>query len=342
MKIKKILSLETLRGWACLLLVLNHLIGEPNISGLKLPENNDFYFFNLMLENVRMPLFAFLGGVIFSFRGVTSEQFFSMLKGKYFRLIIPLIFVGPIYLFIQAHTLGANQKIEITNITYYFSVIWESKFHFWFLQAMFLVFLFYGLSSFIKTTTQNKYIFALFTGIILCVFMPTEIYFFSLSGFFFLLPFFSLGCLLSSKRHSEEKLNIKLVTILLTLFAGLMLYKFLQLQSQSNFERNSLMGLVTGFVGCSLFYFAKIKIIPLVFIGKYSFSIYLYHVYFLVLSRMLLVYLGVQSTELNIVFGMFFGIFGPIAVEIVLSKSNYASRIFLGQKSTVKYAQKST
>ncbi|MGP4931551.1 acyltransferase family protein, partial [Pseudoalteromonas nigrifaciens] len=83
MKIKKILSLETLRGWACLLLVLNHLIGEPNISGLKLPENNDFYFFNLMLENVRMPLFAFLGGVIFSFRGVTSEQFFSMLKGKY-------------------------------------------------------------------------------------------------------------------------------------------------------------------------------------------------------------------------------------------------------------------
>jgi peptidoglycan/LPS O-acetylase OafA/YrhL len=341
MKVKKILSLETLRGWACLLLVLNHLIGEPNVSGLKLPLNNDFYFFNLMLENVRMPLFAFLGGVIFSFRGVSAEQFVAMLKGKYFRLLVPLFVVGPMYLLIHAHVSGVNQHVEVTNLSYYFSVIWQSRFHFWFLQAMFLVFVFHGLCAYISITTKNRYLLATLVGIAVCVFMPTTLVFFSLSGFFFLLPFFSLGCVLGSQNNSEAPLNKKLVILLLVIFSALMLYKFFLLESGANFARNSVMGVLTGFIGCSLFYFSKIKVLPLVFIGKYSFSIYLYHVYFLAIARMLLAYLGVESLLLNLLFGMLFGVFGPMFIEAVLSKNNYTSRIFLGQKSRVKYVEKS-
>lgn len=332
MKGNKVQSLETLRGLACFLLVLNHLIGMPVIAGLRLPEGNSYFLFNTMLENVRMPLFAFLSGIIFSFRGIIPSQFNMLMRGKFFRLIVPLITLGPLYLIIQANAPGVNQKVDVGSYLYYVSVLWESKFHFWFLQAMFLIFLLYGLISFFKLSVRKAYILLLLVGIMLTLSMPQNITFLSLSGFFFLLPYFALGTLLGAWEAHDEKLNPTLLGVLAFLFIGLLIFKYICIKEGSPFIRTSIFGLLIGFVGCSLFYFTKIKSKVLVYIGSFSFTIYLYHLYFLVLSRMVLNYLGIQNTTISVLTGLVLGLFGPVLVDYFLSKSKLTSMLFLGKK----------
>ncbi|QWF33921.1 acyltransferase [Pseudoalteromonas sp. SiA1] len=332
MKGNKVQSLETLRGLACFLLVLNHLIGMPVIAGLRLPEGNGYFLFNTMLENVRMPLFAFLSGIIFSFRGIVPSQFNMLMKGKFFRLLVPLITLGPLYLIIQANAPGANQTVEVTSYFYYISVLWESKFHFWFLQAMFLIFLLYGLMSFLKFSLRTAYVLLLLAGGLLSLLMPQNITFFSLSGFFFLLPYFALGTLLGSFETHDEKLNPLVLIVLAFLFISLLIFKYFCIKNGSPFIRTSIFGLLIGFVGCSFFYFTKIKCRTLVYIGSFSFTIYLYHLYFLVLSRVLLNYFGVQNTIVSVSSGLLFGLFGPMVLEYFLSKNKLMSMLFLGIK----------
>lgn len=329
---QKIQSLETLRGLACLFLVLNHLVGTPMVTGLKLPEGNSYFLFNAMLENVRMPLFAFLSGIIFSFRGIVPSQFNMLLKGKFFRLLVPLITLGPIYLIIQANAPGANQTVEVTSYFYYISVLWESKFHFWFLQSMFLIFVLYGMMSFVKVSVKTAYILLLCLGIALSLLMPTNILFFSLSGFFFLLPYFALGTLIGLRETHIEKLNFTLIGVLACIFIGSLVFKYLSIKEGNDFDRTSIFGLLIGFVGCSFLYFSKIKVKALVYIGSFSFTIYLYHVYFLVFSRLLVNHFGVQSVIINVLVGLVLGLFGPVLLDYLLSSHDLLSRLFLGRK----------
>jgi len=333
MKVKgnKVQSLETLRGLACFLLVLNHLVGMPVVAGLRLPEGNIYFLFNTMLENFRMPLFAFLSGIIFSFRGIKPSQFYILMKGKFFRLLVPLIILGPLYLIIQANASVANQKVEINSYLYYISVFWESKFHFWFLQAMFLIFFLYGVISFLQLTAKTTYLLLFVIGTVLSMILPEDITFFSLSGFFFLLPYFALGTLLASYETHNDKVNLSLIGGLTVVFICLLVFKYLRIQEGNNFGRISVFGLFIGFFGCSIFYFSKVKVKTLAFIGGFSFTIYLYHLYFLVLSRVILNYIGIDNTLFSVLTGLVFGLVGPMLLNSILKKHHLMSMLFLGE-----------
>lgn len=62
---KKSLEIETLRGLACLLLVLYHVIG-PLGGGLKIDLGSPFRVIADSMVYVRMPLFTFISGYIYS------------------------------------------------------------------------------------------------------------------------------------------------------------------------------------------------------------------------------------------------------------------------------------
>lgn len=328
---KSDLNLETLRGLACFLLVFGHLIGYPLTSGLQLDEGNVFHVFNVTLEHTRMPLFAFLGGVVFSFRGVAAGARPAFLKGKVIRLILPLIFVGPLFLYVQANSGVANIDATGHSIDYYFSVLWRSRAHYWFLQAMFLVFSFYLLLSFFVKKPLIQYLAGMLVGSICLVFFPPDIYIFSLSGFFFLLPFFSFGALLGVLKIDDIKSNQAVKLAAIAIFLIFAFYKFKSYGS-SDYSKESVFGLLFGLFSCFMLYSLGIQSRILIFIGYFSFSIYLYHVFFLAAARVMLVKIGVTDVYTNIVFGMVSGIFVPIAVHVLLSKFNWTSIAFLGQR----------
>nr|WP_255435199.1 acyltransferase [Rhodoferax sp. BLA1] len=320
-----------MRGLACFLLVFGHLIGYPLTSGLRLDEGNVFHLFNVTLEHTRMPLFAFLGGIVFSFRGIVAGKRSAFLKGKVVRLLVPLIFVGPLFVYVQKNSGVANIGVTGDSIDYYLSVLWMSRFHYWFLQAMFLVFSFHLLLSFLVKKPLIQYLLGMIFGSICLILLPSDINIFSLSGFFFLLPFFSFGALLGILRIDDFKSDRAVKLVAIAIFLIFAYYKF-ESYGSGGWGKDSLFGLIFGLISCFMLYSLGIQNRILIFIGNFSFSIYLYHVFFLAAVRVVLVKLGITDVLVNIFFGMVMGISGPIAVHVLLSKFNLTSIAFLGQK----------
>lgn len=325
------LNLETLRGLACFLLVFGHLIGYPLTSGLRLEDGNVFHLFNFTLEHTRMPLFAFLGGVVFSFRGIAVGARPTFLKGKVIRLILPLIFVGPLFLYVQKNSEAANIDATGNSIEYYLSVLWMSRFHYWFLQAMFLVFSFYLLLSFFLKKPLTQYLVGLLVGSIGLVFFPSDIEIFSLSSFFFLLPFFSFGALLSILKIDDLESNQTVKIAAIAIFLIFAFYKFKSYGS-GDYSKDSVFGLLFGLLSCFMLYSLRVQNRLLIFIGYYSFSIYLYHVFFLAAARVMLGRIEATDVYIYIAVGMASGLLGPIVVHVLLSKFNLTSMVFLGQR----------
>ncbi len=325
------LDLETLRGLACFLLVFGHLIGYPVTSGLRLDEGNGFHLFNLTLEHTRMPLFAFLGGVVFSFRGITPGVRPQFIKGKAIRLILPLIFVGPLFLYIQNRSGLANSGSFGHSISYYISVLWMHRAHYWFLQAMFLVFFFYLALSFLVQRSIVQYLTGFVLGSIGLIFFPSDVYVFSLSGFIFLLPFFSFGALVGALKIDHLKSNTYLKFVLVAMFATFAFVKFGS-YGDDDYDKVSIFGLVFSLLSCSMLYLLGVKSKALIFIGHFSFSIYLYHVFFLAAARALLTKMGIEDVYIFIFCGLLAGIFGPVLAHYVFSRFNLTSLAFLGQK----------
>ncbi len=130
--------IDTVRGIACLLLVAYHVVGSDNQSGMRVIDDSGFRRFSDALAYVRMPLFAVLAGVIYATKPVSSGSYRRFLKSKALRLLVPLIFVGLPFAVLQRIIPGANSYIELNSVP---AILIFPYAHFWFLQALFVVFL---------------------------------------------------------------------------------------------------------------------------------------------------------------------------------------------------------
>ena len=69
----------------------------------------------------------------------------------------------------------------------------------------------------------------------------------------------------------------------------------------------------------------------LAWIGSFSFTVYLYHVFFTGGVRSVLHAAGMTELFPNFVIGCIVGVAGPIVVELVFRKNTFLRRYFLGQ-----------
>ena len=67
-------------------------------------------------------------------------------------------------------------------------------------------------------------------------------------------------------------------------------------------------------------------------VGFFSYSIYLFHVFFTASSRILFNKINVDNIYLVFVFSFSSGLLGPIIAEMFFSKNRYSSLWFLGKK----------
>tara|TARA_R110001592_G_scaffold221314_3_gene476096 strand:- start:9867 stop:10901 length:1035 start_codon:yes stop_codon:yes gene_type:complete len=304
---------DTLRGLACILLVFFHLVGNTPDTGLKLQADSYYLIFNQVFENIRMPLFSFLGGIVFAIRP-QKYKVSELIAGKFKRLIVPLFFVGVPFVYIKNHSGLAHVERDAMTFSDYFDVLWLPVDHFWFLQSMFLVFIFFSMLNLLRYNYKNN-IWKLFLfSVVLSICLPNNILIFSFSGFLFLFPYFILGMI--CKYHSDKIENIREVNkviglIIVIVFILLFLTKLSFTIQGVELDRISVFCMSLSMVSL-LSLLVTVKVVkPLVYIGKLSFSIYLYHIFFIGFSRKLLTTMGVGNVEINIVFG--------IAMTIILS-----------------------
>ncbi len=323
-------SIETIRGIALLLMVMGHVIGENAFEGMRLSDQSFGRYLYVALIHLRMPLFTVISGYVYSIRPVDKNTKLSYFyNGKARRLLLPLISIGTIQFLLQCYIPGVN---SVQNITSIWKIYFFPYSRFWFLQAMFLIFVlvsfidFYGIMK-----SRLNWIFLFLISCIIYMFNPFG-NFFSLNRAFYLLPFFIIGCGL--KRFEGQWIaNKKLKEFLfVVLFLGMLIHhlNYFNLVEISN-GRYGLLALINGICSTFLFVLFRFKSKILSKIGYYSYSIYLLHLFGSASSRMMLKGIQTSSNDLVIfVISFSMGIFIPIIMELVIIRRRWSGLIFLG------------
>ena len=316
------LRIDTLRGLACVLLVGYHVIGSTSDSGMRiadgwLREANDRLVF------LRMPLFTILSDFVYGLRPYSGGcgRFFA---GKARRLLLPMLVVGTAFALVQAYTPGANATVQHWHLLHIIPVA-----HFWFLEALFLIFLVVvplEALGWLRTIPGWALCLAASAGASLAGLGHP---WFALNGAVYLLPFFPLGAGLC-RFGLCTALPGGGAALLLIAVAGLIV----AVPGDSLPDKRSLFGLLAGGLGCFALLGLRMQSKPLAAIGGYSYTIYLYHVFFTAGCRILLERLDAGSMPLLFAGGLVAGLTGPIVLErIVLRTLPGASLPLLGRKA---------
>ncbi|WP_028117092.1 acyltransferase family protein [Ferrimonas senticii] len=315
-------SLNTLRGLACLLLVSFHIIGSTPALGLKidaglLREVND------LLAYLRMPLFTFLSGVVYCYRPVTNLPL-RFIRGKARRLLLPLLTVGTGFALLQMLIPATNSGDYLWWQIHIYPVA-----HFWFIQSLFWVFLLIVLIERWGWLNRLSTFIGCWLAAAALFLSPLEMPVLSISGAIYLLPFFLMGVMaqrfISQHPPSLSLARLGLPLALLALL--LIVVGALPLQPQ-----RSLLGLLIGVVACVGLWAWRPQWSGLALIGHYSYSIYLFHVFFTAATRMGLMKLGITEVVLLLPLSLLTGIVGPLLLERIIVKMPLLPTLLLGKR----------
>ena len=314
------MHIQTLRGLACLLLVLFHVAGDSPDAGLRLPDEHDLQFFNQVLIYLRMPLFGCIAGYVYARRPV-GPQVSPFLWSKARRLLLPLLTVGSAFALVQGLMPGVNSAP-----TPLWQMLLLPSAHFWFLQALFLVFLAavalerLGL---LRSAPRTLAVAAVATALSLVAESPP---WFSIDSAIYLMPYFLLGI---AARQSEAPSKGLLVAIGVAF--GTLAVTVLT-SAQPIWPRQSLVAYALGAMGTWLLLSLPWRQRTLALIGDYSYAIFLFHVFFTAASRIVLQRLGVEEIATLVAAGMLAGVAGPIVVGLLAARSSWASTLLLGDR----------
>lgn len=320
------LQIETLRGLACLLLVAYHVVGADASLGL-LVTDGPVRWLNDGMAYLRMPLFTFLSGLVYGLRpfGGNSKAFLS---GKMRRLLVPMLVVGTLFAVLQAVTPGTNSS----SGPWY---LWHVRpiAHFWFVESLFWVFvLVWALErwSWLHTARGFAVVFVLACGLYLSV---RGWPWFGMEGAIYLLPYF-LGGLAATRFSLRVPLAKPWVKAALWVCAvGAVVWMGVPV---SNPDRRTVWMLLSGLSLCLLCLSFAWSNRHLAGIGRHSYAIYLFHVFFTAAARITLHRLQINFMPLDLVVGVVLGLAGPILVDRFASRFRWPAVLLLGKSAKVR------
>ena len=321
---KRNTEVDTVRGIACLLLVLFHVVGDTPNVGLRIPEGNWLQLLNESLAYLRMPIFSFLSGYVYGFRPYQGGPA-AFIGGKLRRLLLPVLTVGTLFALVQASVPGAN-----TVVSHWWLLHIEPVGHFWFLQALFIVFLVVlALEHFRLLATGLGFAAVWSVCALLFTFFSPPSYL-GANGAVYLLPFFLAG--LACKRFEIAQPGARLLALAVLSAAAALVW----LLPDSFGQQTSLPALAFGVAGAFLLLRSGWRSAPLAWIGAYSFAIYLLHVFFTAGSRIVFKQLGVSDNYVLLLLGLTLGIAGPVLAAMLISRYRGLNLLLLGSSTKAK------
>lgn len=312
--------MNTLRGLACLLLVLFHVVGNTSASGLRLPADHGLSEVNAALAYLRMPLFAVIAGYVYAIRPVGAHwQTFAL--GKVRRLLLPLLTLGTLFGLMQMATPGVNAQGETSLLTMHIVPVG----HFWFLQAMILIFA-------LTVVLERLRLLATLGATLLMLGLATALFafaqvphYFSFDGALFLLPFF-IGGLAARRFNLNGPAGVAGAALVLLVCLALLL--------DAPLERpvDALVRVGIGLAAAWLLFAARLKWAPLAWVGQHSYGIFLMHVFFTAPARIAMQKLGVDHLAVLVPLGVLAGVAGPVLVILLLERTPWLRTVLLGER----------
>lgn len=323
-------SIETLRGIAIILMVAGHVIGLKH-SGLKVADDSLWRYFYYSFEYLRMPLFTAISGYVYAIKPLQNEYVTKFFKGKSRRILLPFFSVATVqYVF--------NAIIPYVNSPTDLSKIWRIYIYgygqFWFLQALFLVFVAIILLEYNNITrTLKGWVSTMFASIAVLLFVVpyVDMPIFNFGTSLYLLPFFLLGIGIKRFRDEIYKKPV-LISIISLLVVGLTVQQLNWFDVISIPDKKyGFLGVFVGLTGIYMIFRVRGKNKALGDLGYYAYGIYLFHVFGTAGSRIVSKALGIESTMLLFLIGLLFGLGFPIILEkYILLPVRILRKIFLG------------
>lgn len=326
------LPIETVRAIAILALVSFHVIGGGEGGGLDIGYPHPLRYYADLMVDVRMPLFAFIAGAVYGLKPVEPANLGRFLTGKLRRLALPGLVAITVFL-LFATIMGTGDALR--------GPIWEPYLRsysiFWFLQAILLIFVFYGTAD---VLSRGKVLFpALALSALAVAFglrLPTDVM--SAHRVTTLLVYFLLGVAFMRNRHwLLQRRGVILALALMAIAIGLaMNLVILARTGELSSDRLDLQSLAFGTGLCIAALLALPMLGWLRWLGAFSLTVYLYHILATSAARRAMLAFDIDSLWLQALFGTLAGIMFPIALHLLAMRSGPTRLLVLGLRPRAK------
>ena len=320
--------IETMRGIAVLMLVSYHVVGPAPGTALDVSYPHPLRLYADFFVDLRMPFFAFIAGYIYALRPASQAHYAEFVAGKLRRLYLPGALAITAFA-VSANLLGNRFSVAWGDIWY---VVLHSYAHFWFLQAILVIFVVFGLLDALLQRRLTGHLLLVSFALYLSNFhFGTR--FFSVDSAMYLLPFFLLGVFFN--RHAAEfARETARLTVLLALIGGACVLWNAQVYLETgafSLYRRDVQSLGFGIAACTLAMLWLPRLPALERLSPYAFTIYLYHVFGTSGSRMLCDSLGVTALEPRFFCGVLGGLVLPVVIHKAAAGSVFPTRLILGR-----------
>ncbi len=322
--------IDTLRGLACVLVVAFHAIGAEPTSGMHVADNSGYRGFCNLFMHVRMPLFAFLSGVVYAFWPVQPGRLEVFVQKKIRRLVIPFVTITSIYYLM---TLIAPYEKSAPPLDAFWKIYLFPFAQYWFLQAMILIFALVAVLDHFRILAHERRFWLVYgLAVLACINIQITPDVFSADHALELLPCFLLG--LAVVRYQGWLIDRRVGIFCACAAFGMMAwYAYVVFDLGGPIiPKRSVTGFAMGTFGivALLHWFPSWR--PLAVIGQYSFAIYLFHAFFTGGARLIMLLLHVPRSSLALFAAcLLAGLAGPVAVELLTRRIPWLARAMLGQ-----------
>ncbi len=317
---------DKLKGYACFLVLFGHVIMGIRLAGVSVP-----FFFEGMekfIWSFHVALFMFLSGVVYKetgeWKGKKTKSNFIL--HKLLNLGVPYIAFSALYILINSFVAQANSKASLTDILF----IWKTPIaQYWFLYALFFLFLIWTLCSGVLKNWQT-------TLIVFAVACLATIFNIPLGSFSIVIYSglaFGLGTVLDFKSLTKPARWVKIFIIVSHIVTGIVTVAFDLIELPFVEDIMLLFGIYSSIMLISLLQNIKPVHRFLLFTNKYSLQIYLLHTIFTAGIRIVLVNLGVFQWWIHVVLGTTCGIVFSVLAAVIAKKTKVLDFFFFPVKT---------
>ncbi len=315
----RLLWIDTAKGIGIVLVVLGHVLVGLNGAGLIADKKMYVLAFDI-IYSFHMPLFFFLSGLFF-LHSYRKRGALPLIGNKMATIVYPFVIWSAIQIIIEA-TL-ANYTNNDESFGHLLTMFLYPKSQFWFLQALFLMFVSY---AFLFSVFKHWAIW-ITTLLSLCLFIFQDSLLMNMAitdNVIRNIIYFNAGIVtaytVKSFRSSTATVILSSV-IFITLVYGEFIWAHIQLSQASLY-----FVLVAAFCGIGMVLSISIQRYSLVessmkLFGKYSMEIYIMHILFASGIRIVLQkFFGIQEFWLHLMSGMGAGLLFPLASLYLINK----------------------
>lgn len=318
---KRIFWVDYAKAIGIFLVVFGHVLRGIYNSGI-LIDKSIFFIIDRIIYSFHMPLFFVLSGLFF-YGSFIKRGAIGLIKSKVDSIVYPYV----LWSIIQGVIVASLSKFTNGNATYYdiLKILWLPQAQFWFLYALFIMFL---ISSILCTIFPIKTATLFFiTSIMIYIFSDSFLYSYILSLFYNYSVFFAFGCFLSFL-PKKEIIGSNFLLIFLSILFLILQYLF-SYELTPSIICNRLYSLTIAFISI-LFIISLSRRLSkrhnkyLLLLGKSSMAIYLMHIIISSGIRIaLLKIFKIDNFVLHLILGISFGLFLPAIFDDYLKKKNF-------------------